>query len=135
MVEYTNNSAKVKTAINTAVKNFLTEAGGEIQAATIRNSRTDTGQTKGSYEYKVVTGNDEGTVYVGSNYQNAIWEEYGTGEYALQGNGRKTPWVYKDRFGKWHRTKGKTPNKPLKKAFDSLSGKLEARLAAVLKSI
>ena len=135
MVEYTNNSAKIKTAINTAVKNFLTEAGGEIQAATIRKSRTDTGQTKGSYEYKVVTGNDEGTVYVGSNYQNAIWEEYGTGEYALQGNGRKTPWVYRDRHGKWHRTRGKTPNKPLKKAFDSLSGKLEARLAAVLKSI
>ena len=135
MVEYTNNSAKIKTAINTAVKNFLTEAVGEIQAATIRNSRTDTGQTKGSYEYKVVTGNDEGTVYVGSNYQNAIWEEYGTGEYALQGNGRKTPWVYRDRHGKWHRTRGKTPNKPLKKAFDSLSGKLEARLAAVLKSI
>lgn len=134
MIQYTNNSAKVKTAINTAVKNFLTEAGGEIQAATIRNSRTDTGQTKGSYEYKVVTGNDEGTVYVGSNYQNAIWEEYGTGEYALQG-GRKTPWVYRDRHGKWHRTRGKTPNRPLFKAFTSLSGKMEARLAAVLKSI
>lgn len=33
---------------------------------------------------------------VGNPLQNAIWEEFGTGEYALEGDGRKTPWRYKD---------------------------------------
>lgn len=68
---------------------FLHEAGGEIQAQTQRNSRVDTGQTKGSYKYMVDEGKDESTVAVGSDLENAIWEEFGTGEYALHGRWKK----------------------------------------------
>ena len=132
-IKYTNNSIKVKAALNNGVKQFLYEAGGELQSRIYRNSVVDSGQTKGSYQYKVDTGADESTLYIGSNYQNAIWEEYGTGEYALAGNGRKTPWVYRDSKGKWHRTRGKKARRPMFKAFTSLAGKLEHGLAEALK--
>lgn len=133
-VEYTDNSAKVKTALSESVKAFLYEAGGELTAQTMRNSRVDTGYTKGSYQYKVEQGGGESTVYVGSNAQNAIWEEFGTGEYALNGNGRKTSWVYQNpRDGKFYRTNGKTPNRPLYRAFNTLKGKLRRRLEQILK--
>lgn len=52
-IQFEDNRVQVKAAIDSAISAFLHEAGGEIQARTVRNSRTDTGQTKGSYEYKV----------------------------------------------------------------------------------
>lgn len=131
-VEYTDNSMRVKNALSSGVSAFLYEAGGELQAQTMRNSRVDTGQTKGSYQYKVQEETNAGTVYVGSNLENAIWEEFGTGEYALHGDGQKSGWVYKDAKGNWHRTKGKTPKKPMFNAFNSLREKLKRRLEQIL---
>lgn len=132
-VEYTNNSMKVKNALSAGVSAFLYEAGGELQEQTMRNSRVDTEQTKGSYQYKVQEESNAGTVYVGSNLENAIWEEFGTGEYALNGDGRKGGRVYKDAKGNWHRTKGKTPKRPMYDAFNSLREKLKRRLEQILK--
>lgn len=133
-IEYTDNSAIVKAALSEGVRAFLYEAGGELQAQTMRNSRVDTGQTKGSYQYKVQEGTGESTVHVGSNLQNAIWEEFGTGEYALHGDGRKGGWKYVDAKGKGHFTRGKTANRPLYNAFNTLREKLKRRLQEILTS-
>ena len=46
------------------------------------------------------------TVTIGSNLLYSIWVELGTGIFAEKGNGRKTPWVWKDFNGKWHFTRG-----------------------------
>lgn len=120
-VEFTDNSARVKSALKNKVSSALHECGGELVSGTRRNSRTDTGQTKGSYEYKVVNGSNEATVYVGSNYKNAIWEEFGTGEYALNNDGRKGGWVYHSaKNDKYYHTTGKKPKRPLYNAFNSL---------------
>ena len=81
-LQFEDNRVQVKAAMDSAISAFLHEAGGEIQARTVRNSRTDTGQTKGSYEYKV--NESAGECQIGSNLENAIWEEFGTGEYALE---------------------------------------------------
>ncbi len=134
-IEYTNNCAKVKAALSDGVRAFLYEAGGELQNQTMRNSRVDTGQTRGSYQYRVEEGSQESTVHVGSDLENAIWEEFGTGEYALHGDGRKGGWIYKSpKNGEFYRTKGKTPNRPLYQAFHTLREKLKRRLAEVLQS-
>ncbi len=132
-VEFTDNTAKIKAALSEGVIGFLHEAGGEIQAQTQRNSRVDTGQTKGSYKYMVDEGKDESTVAVGSDLENAIWEEFGTGEYALHGDGRKGGWVYQDVTGVWHYTRGKTPKQPLTKAFQSVAPKIKKQLVNVIK--
>ena len=134
-VQYENNSVTVKSEMTDAINRFLAEAGGEIQNAAVENSRTATGQTKGSYKYKVVPDSQASTVYIGSDYQNAIWEEYGTGEFALKGNGRKSPWTYKSSDGHFYRTHGKTANRPLHRAFVSTKEKIKRRLRQVLKSL
>lgn len=133
-IEFTDNSAVVKAALSEGVRAFLYEAGGELQAQTMRNSRVDTGQTRGSYQYKVEEGSGESTAHVGSNLQNAIWEEFGTGEYALHGDGRKGGWKYVDAKGKGHFTRGKKPNRPLYNAFNALREKLKRRLEEILTS-
>ena len=132
-VEFKDNSLKVKAALNEKTIAWLHEAAGEIESQSKRNTRVDTGQLKNSWANTV----DEsvGTATVGSPLENAIWEEFGTGEYALHGDGRKTAWTYKDRKGKWHRTSGKRPSRALNNAFASSKGKLKSRLEKMLKEL
>lgn len=128
-IELEDYSIKVKQQLDDITKAWLIESAGEIQGATMRNSRVDTGQTKGSYDYKV----NEDEAQIGSSLENAIWEEFGTGIYG-QG-GRQTPWVYKDRKGEFHKTRGKTANRPLQKAFSSLESKIKKALEDKLKGM
>ena len=96
---------------------FLEEVGGEVEAQTKQNTKVDTGKTKGSWEHIVNTKKME--VQIGSRYKNALWEELGTGIYALNGDGRKTKWVYRTDDGKFHATVGKKPRRALYKAYES----------------
>ena len=75
----------------------------------------------------------ENTAYIGSNYENAIWEEFGTGEYALEGNGRRGGWHYEDDNGDWHFTYGKTPNRALWNAYVTKKAAIKAHLENLLK--
>lgn len=114
-VTFVDNSIEVENAINAAAKQFLTEASGEIRSEAARKTPVDTGQLKNSWQNYVASHK----AVVGSDIQNAIWNEFGTGEYASAGNGRKGGWRYKDRHGEWHFTHGKAPRRTLQTAFDT----------------
>lgn len=132
-IQFTDNSAEVKEALDQACKAWLYEAAGELESQVKRNTPVDTGQLKGSWDYNV----DEAAqkAIIGSPLENAIWNEFGTGQYALNGDGRKTPWKYKDVKGKWHRTTGKRPRRSLHTAFESLKTKLQKALEDKLKGM
>lgn len=130
-VQFTDNSAQVKAALDDAVIAYLYEAGGELEAQVKRNSRVGTGQLKNSWTYRVDESKGETTV--GSPLENAIWEEFGTGEYAVNGDGRKGGWWYQDeKDGTWHHTYGKKPHRAFKRAFDSLKTALIKRAQQVI---
>lgn len=115
-VEFRDFSLQVKAALDDKTEQFLEEAASEIESAVRRNSRVSSGQLKGSWAHVV----DKKEATIGSPLQNAVWEEYGTGEYAVGGDGRKGGWVYYDPlYGKFHFTRGKTPNRTLQRAFES----------------
>lgn len=91
MAEWMDNSPAVLEKMQSAVRAFLHDAGGEIVGEIVKNSRTDTGQTKNAYAYRLDENGTEQMLTVGSPLMNAIYEEFGTGEYALKG-GRKGGW-------------------------------------------
>lgn len=132
-VKFEDNRIEVKNAIKHICISWLHEVAGAIRSQVQRNSRVDTGKTKGSWNYLLDI--DKMEAYVGSSDQNAIWEEYGTGQYALEGNGRKTHWKYKDRKGNWHTTTGKKPQRMLFKAFRKISPKAKRQLEERLKGV
>lgn len=107
--------------IHTTGETFLEEVGGEVEAQTKQNTKValvDGGKTKGSWEH--VVNADKMEVQIGSRYKNALWEEFGTGIYALNGDGRKTKWVYKnEKDGKFYTTVGKKPRRALYRAYNS----------------
>ena len=131
-VKFTNNSAQVKAALDDAARAYLYEAGGELEAQVKMNTRVGSGQLKNSWTYNV--DESKGECVVGSPLENAIWEEFGTGEYAVHGDGRKCGWFYQDDKGKWHHTFGKTPNRAFQSAFNTLKSALIKRAEEVLKA-
>lgn len=128
-ITFISNIEVCKDVIGQEAYNFLTEVAGEIQGQAQRNSRVDTGQLKSSWKW--VLNEDEYKAYIGSNLENAIWEEFGTGIYAenndgaKSGAGRQTPWLYTDRHGKTHFTRGKTANHTLQRAYDMKKRSIE----------
>lgn len=124
---------EVESAIDDNINIVLEECAGEVESAAKRNSRVKTGKTKNSFRHKVDTALHEATI--GSSDENAIWEEFGTGEHALQGNGRKGGWVYKDAAGEFHHTYGKTPSRALWKAFTALKGKIINKIQNSFKGL
>lgn len=130
---FVDNRIKVKGVISKAGIAWLHEASGELEAQTKRNSKVASGKTKASFQYKVDEVKMEG--YIGSNDQNAIWEEFGTGEYALNGDGRKGGWFYKDASGQGHFTRGKKPKRAFFKAYTSLKEKLKSSAREHFKGI
>ena len=121
-VIFENYTIEVQGVIDDKINAVLEECAGEIESAVKRNTRVDTGKTKNSFRHKVDTATH--TAYIGSGDENAIWEEFGTGEYAIAGNGRKGGWVYKDAHGKFHHTHGKTPSRAFWTAYTSLKDKI-----------
>ena len=116
-VEFKDFSKIVLQKIQETGETFLEEVGGEVEAQTKQNTKVDTGKTKGSWEHAVDAEKME--VKIGSRYKNALWEELGTGKYALNGDGRKTKWVYRTDDGKFHATVGKKPRRALYNAYES----------------
>ena len=150
-VQFYDYSVNVKTTLKDKAIAFLNEVGGEVRSQAQRNSRRKTSQTAGSYQYKV----DESglAVHIGSDYWNAIYEEFGTGEHSIKGGGRKGYWVFVDTGGQpsapkggknytkdeakkivaimrkkglnAYYTNGKTANRPLHNAFTSMESKIQ----------
>ena len=130
-VKFHDYSIQVKEAMSGKITAVLEECAGELESQVKRNTRVDTGKTKNSFKHKVV----EDTAYIGSNEENAIWEELGTGEYALEGNGRKGGWKYQDAKGDWHSTTGKKPSRAFWKAYISLKSKIISRIQNAFKEL
>ena len=163
-VEFKDFSFEAKAAINEKTLAWLYETAEEIASQAQRNCQFDDEsggkQLKGSYDYQVDEG--KGEARIGSPLESAYWEEWGTGEYAHHGDGRKGWWIYipgqaSMGGGQTYATKeeaeamaafiraaynkeaivtnGRKPNYTLEKAFKKTKPKAIARLESILKEM
>lgn len=156
-VEFQDFSIQVNKALDSACFKFLEEAASEFQSAAVRNTKVGKvsgGKTKGAWKHFVNEAKKEATV--GNTDENAIWEEFGTGEYALKGNGHRGGWYIPigngerqisqavvDAYGfevvegkngqKFAFTKGKKPKRMLHNAFEKNKGKVIKRAKQIFK--
>ena len=131
--EFHDNSVAVRAAMNDAVTRWLYEAAHVLKSQTQQNTAVDTGQLKNSWGVDLSQA-DSGVATVGSPLENAVWEEFGTGEYALNGDGRKGGWFYEDDEGKGHFTRGKKPRRALHRAFETKKTPLIKLAEEIFKS-
>ena len=157
-VEFQNFSIQCKDALDDAVNQFLEEAASELESQAIRNSDFSS-DVKNNWKHVVNESKKEATV--GNTLQLAIWTEFGTGEYALEGKGRKGYWVYvkgntsvkeanpgkartlreaqqavaflREKGLDAHYTKGQKPRRMLHNAFETKKAAIIRRAEQVLK--
>lgn len=95
----------------------------------------DDGVLRASITHKVQessVGTITGTVGTGVEY--APYVHQGTGLFAVNGDGRKEPWVYKDAKGQFHKTIGQKPQPFL---LDASIGEMDAvirQISEVMKN-
>ncbi|AXK19126.1 HK97 gp10 family phage protein [Bacillus sp. COPE52] len=110
----------------------LKKVGEHIKGAARTNSRKRTGDTGGSFTSEVTNDGSGSKVIIGSNQDNAIYEEFGTGIHAEKG-GRKTPWVYKDKkTGEFYKTRGKTGTRALRNAGEQNKSQAQTIIRGVM---
>ena len=151
-VELKDDSIKVKAALNDAVIKLLYEAAEVIESQAKQNTAEDSTNTKNGWGFTV--DESKGEAIIGNKTENSIWEEFGTGNYALE-KGRNTPWyvpvdgyVGKKRptyngkvvivYGKdgkaFYKTNGKKPRRMLHNAFETKRPAIVKEAERIIKS-
>lgn len=112
---------KLKQINIQSVNKGLEKSGLLVEGTAKELCPVDDGQLRQSINSKVI---DNKNASIGTNVEYAPYVHQGTGIYAKNGDGRKTPWSYKDEKGEWHTTRGQQPNPFLERALDSNRDKI-----------
>lgn len=114
---FEDNSDIVKKAMDLASEKAMEAATLYIEGQAKSLAAVSSGEMRDKIDHKVSKrdGNIIGTV--GSPFMYAFYVEFGTGEFAENGAGRKGGWSYQDSSGEWFFTWGQEPQPFLRPAF------------------
>ena len=132
-MKFEDNSAAVKRELERAVIRGLIKVAMLVESQAVLLVPVNTGGLRNSIGYKV--NESELVAYVGTNCEYAIYVEYGTGEFAENGNGRTGGWLYKTPDGEVHFTYGMEPRPYLRPAFRQNQKAIRDILADCLRDL
>ena len=158
-IKFIDHTEQVKGAIGDRINAVLEECAGELRSQVQRNTKVgkvNGGKTKSAWKHRVDDSKHE--AYVGNDEETAIWIEFGTGEYALEGNGRRGKWYVLigngkgcisqatvDAYGfkvvhgkdgkKFAEVRGMKPQRPFYKAYTRLKNQIIKRIKDSLKGL
>lgn len=95
----------------------LTKISLIVESSAKTKARFDNGDLRDSINHKVIRRGEDSYALVGTNIAHGPFNEFGTGEFAEKGNGRKGGWFYVDAEGKGRFTRGMTPQPFIRPAF------------------
>ena len=115
--QFTDNSGRVISEIERVVMAAMEKAALIVEGQAKLLTPVDTGGLRDSIDHQV--DNDDGKITgkIGSPLDYAIYQEFGTGEFAENGAGRKGGWGYTTPDGSKHFTMGTKPKKMLRTSF------------------
>lgn len=94
----------------------------------------DSGELRDKIDHNVTDGTNGPQAKIGSPLDYAMYVEYGTGEFAENGAGRKGGWSYQTPDGEWHHTDGMQPQPFLRPAFRENKKNIENVIGREFKS-
>lgn len=126
----------VTKALNDIEVNKISKVFNEIiiegVAMAKKECPIDQGQLRADIHFEIEESRDRIEAQIGNKLKYAPYVHNGTGVYAVNGDGRKTPWKYPALAGKykgWHYTKGQKPQPYLKITLDNLKKTFPKRMA------
>ena len=87
-------TGEVTQEIENIILNWLEEASSELESQTIMKTGTGAYHREIASKWTHQVDKSKYEAIVGNPLENALWVEYGTGEYAFNGDGRKDWWVF-----------------------------------------
>lgn len=115
--QWESSHEQVKRQLDKAAQLGMEKVLRLVKAAAKSGAPVDTGQLRDRINAVLKVVNGEVIGMVGSPEQYAIYVEFGTGEFAENGAGRKGGWFFEGPDGEWHFTRGQKPQKFLRTAF------------------
>ena len=118
---------QLETQMKTTADNMAVDMRQHLQDG----KHIDTGQLINSISTRTENTGTEINAYIdiGAESENGAWYaeflEFGTGIYNESGNGRQSPWQYKDRKGNWHTTQGMEADPFIRPSVAAHIGELE----------
>ena len=132
-MKFVDNSKAAKRELERAAIRGLTKAAMLVESQAVLLVPVNTGGLRGSIGYQV--NESELVAYVGTNCEYAIYVEFGVGEFAENGNGRKGGWLYKTPNGEVRFTYGMPPQPYLRPAFRKNQKAIRDILADCLREL
>lgn len=124
---YISNLHNVERLLHDSTEVFLNTAGQYVQDRAREQAPKDTGNLIQSIQHHLqMKAIASGEVRIGTNLPYGLYQERGTGIYALDG-GRLTPWTYKiPGSNEFRRTRGTKPKRFVEKAGKQSEPAVEA---------
>ena len=133
--KFTDNSKKVKGQMDDAMFRALESAALIVEASAKALAPVgDSGELRDKIDHSITNTSDGPEAKIGSPLDYAMYVEYGTGEFAENGAGRKGGWSYQTPDGEWHHTNGMSPQPFLRPAFKRNKDKIREIVGKEFKS-
>ncbi|WP_339063561.1 HK97-gp10 family putative phage morphogenesis protein [Tepidibacillus marianensis] len=131
---FDDNSKEVKRQLANVSEEALEAALLMLEGRAKALAPVETGQLRDTLGHKLKSNNGEIVGTVGSPLMHALYVEFGTGEFAENGAGRKGGWVYEDADGQFYFTYGQEPQPFLRPAFRRSKKEIEQIIGMKLRS-
>jgi HK97 gp10 family phage protein len=128
----TDDTTKTTEEFKAKIETALFALGEFLVSEAKQNAPVDLGQLRASIGYDVET--TENKVKYGTNVEYAPYVEFGTGLYAENGEGRKTPWTY-EKNGQFYTTQGQKPQPYMRPAVLDNISQIERIIEYYLKQV
>lgn len=132
--KFEDNSNIVKKAMDLASEKAMEAATLYIEGQAKSLAAVSSGEMRDKIDHKVSKRNGNIIGTVGSPFMYAFYVEFGTGEFAENGAGRKGGWSYQDSSGEWFFTWGQDPQPFLRPAFRRNKQQIQSIIGGNFKS-
>ena len=133
MVETKDNTKEFLSDLQRKQIEFVTQGASVIQSNARALAPKDTGNLINSIQIGVFVQDAKAISDTGPTADYAKYVEYGTGVFALNGQGRKTPWTYQNPEGNWFTTRGAKAQPFMEPGFQKSISSINAIARRVLK--
>lgn len=124
--KFIDNSDAVKKQLLQVSETAMEAACLIVEASAKANAPVGTsGELRDKIDHRITNKGGIITGQIGSPTDYAPYVEYGTGEFAENGAGRKGGWSYQTPDGEWHHTDGMQPQPFLRPAFRENKANIE----------
>lgn len=133
--DFQDNSKDIKKQMNVVSEAAVEAALLFIEAQAKSLSPVgNSGELRDKIDHQVESRGKDIIGKVGSPLEHALYVEFGTGEFAENGAGRKGGWSYQDPSGEWFFTWGQDPQPFMRPAFRRNKKQIEQLIGGKYKS-